>query len=581
MRERPTRLFAIVVLLLAAALMHLGSGGTTHAAAQRRATQKVFMPAVLQRPAVDATQDLTITHLGLFQTVQTATNSVSLIAGKPALLRVFAQATGAATPPVAEVTVRAQRGGTVLGSLTLGPEAVAAQPTTGDLTSTFNFDLPPAWLAGDVTLTATIDAVNTLPETNESNNSHTAQFSFVDVAPLQLTIIPITYIDTRTGRQFADAPHDPISDWLRGAFPVSRIDVAYHVPFTFSGDLRQPGEWQRLLEGLTTLWAAEVGTGSAAVYYGLIPTVNASGATWFEGGVSGLGWIGQRVSLGLDVGAATGNSAGHELGHNFGRRHAPCGNPSSVDPHYPYPNATIGVYGVDTEDEVLLAPAANFDMMSYCGPEWVSDYTYEGLLNDQLLRAGPAATPSAGLLLRATLEADGAAGRAAGSSPVNVLPVYRLSGVPLPADGSGYSAQLLDAAGAVVATHPASLLEAEETGVSARLLIAHVPAPDAAVAAVRFLRNGQVVGQREVGGLEAGATGAVQTAVTSAGLGLKWGRPGVPALVRVSADGVRWTTLAVDVLGGQLTVANDQLPAGGIVQVVPGDGSPALTVDLE
>ena len=100
MRERPTRLLAFVVLLLAAALMHLGSGGTTHAAAQRRATQTVFMPAVLQRPAVTATQDLTIAHLGLFQTVQAATNSVSLIAAKPALLRAFAQAPGATTPPV-------------------------------------------------------------------------------------------------------------------------------------------------------------------------------------------------------------------------------------------------------------------------------------------------------------------------------------------------------------------------------------------------------------------------------------------------------------------------------------------------
>ena len=581
MRERPTRLLAFVVLLLAAALMHLGSGGTTHAAAQRRATQTVFMPAVLQRPTVTATQDLTIAHLGLFQTVQTATNSVSLIAGKPALLRVFAQATGATTPPVAEVTVYAQRGGTSLGSLTLGPEAVAAQPTADDLNSTFNFELPLSWLAGDVTLTATIDAVNTVPEADEGNNSHTAHFSFVDVAPLQLTIIPITYTDTRTGQQFADAPHDPISDWLRGAFPVSRIDVAYHVPFAFSGDLRQPGEWQRLLDSLTTLWAAEVGIGSPAVYYGLIPTFNASGATWFEGGVSGLGWIGQRVSLGLDVGVATGNSAGHELGHNFGRRHAPCGNPNSVDPHYPYPNATIGVYGVDTEDDVLLAPAANFDMMSYCGPEWVSDYTYEGLLSDQLSHSAQSTAPSDGLLLRATGATGGDANRAVGTSPVNVLPVYRLSGWSLPADDSGYTAQLLDVTGAIIATHPATLLEAEETGAAARLLVAHVPVPDAAVTTVRFVRNGRVVGQRELGGPDVGASRAVQTTVTTDGLALSWGRPGVPALVRVSADGVNWTTLALDALGGQLTVAREQLPVGGVVQIVPGDGQPALTVEVE
>jgi len=580
MRERPTRLLAVVALLLVAALMYLGSGGTSLAAAQRRATQKVFMPAVLQRPAEAATQDLTIVHLGLFQSVQTATNSVSLIAGKPALLRVFAQASGTTTTPVAEVTIRAQRGGTVLGSLTLGPEAVAAQPTAGDLNSTFNFDLPQAWLTGDVTLTATIDAVNTVPEANESNNSRTSQFSFVDVAPLQLTIIPISYTDTRTGQQFIDAPHDPISGWLRGTFPVSQINVAYHVPFAFSGDLRQPGEWQRLLESLTTLWAAEVGVGSAEVYYGLIPSVNASGTTWFEGGVSGLGWIGQRVSLGLDVGVATGNSAGHELGHNFGRRHAPCGNPSAVDPHYPYPNATIGVYGVDTEDEVLLAPAANFDMMSYCGPEWVSDYTYEGLLSDQLTQAAQSGAQSDGLLLRATVAADGDAARVAGS-PVDVLPIYRLSGASLPADDSGYIVQLLDASGAVIATHPATLLEAEEAGVSARLLMAHVPTPDGAVASVRFVRDGRVVGRREMSKTDASANSAVQAVSTTSEVVLNWGRPDVPALVRVSADGVHWTTLALDALGGQLSMARGQLPAGALIQIVPGDGQPALTTVLE
>ena len=53
------------------------------------------------------------------------------------------------------------------GSLTLGPEAVAAQPTADDLNSTFNFELPLSWLAGDVTLTATIDSVNTVPEADE------------------------------------------------------------------------------------------------------------------------------------------------------------------------------------------------------------------------------------------------------------------------------------------------------------------------------------------------------------------------------------------------------------------------------
>ncbi len=570
MQERPTRIIALVALLLAAALIQLGSVGTTHAATQRRSSKIIFMPAVLQRPPVS--QDLTITHLGLYQTVQTAVNSVSLVAHKPSLLRVYAQAQGATTPPVAEVTVYAYQGTTFLGSLTIGPQAVPAQPSTAHLNSTFNFDLPHNWLSGSVTLTVSVDPVNTVLEVNEGNNDRTAQFTFNDVAPLELTIVPINYHDTRTGRLFEQPAHDPISHWLLGAFPVSRINVTYHPPFNFAGDLRDPEEWRRLLNALSTLAAAEVGPDSATVYYGLLPTTHTSGATWFEGGVSGLGWVGQqRVSVGLDLGVDTGHTAAHEIGHNFGRRHAPCGNPSSPDPHYPYPNATIGVYGMDTDEDVLLSPAANFDMMSYCGPEWVSDYTYEGLLQDQMARTAATNDQNEGLLLRATLGDETAA-----------LPVYRLHSGPLAAGDSDYSVQLLDEDGAVIATHPAILLEAEEEGVSARMLMAHAPIPPAAVAEVRFVRRSEVVATRELA-TRGPDTGAQTASVTAAagGLRLAWGQPDVPALVRFSTDGRQWTTLALDVLGGQLTLSSSQLPGAGQLQIIPGDGGPAMTVQVK
>jgi hypothetical protein len=70
----------------------------------------------------------------------------------------------------------------------------------------------------------------------------------------------------------------------------------------------------------------------------------------------------------------------HEMGHNFGRLHSPCGNPSGVDPFYPYSGASIGVYGYDVFAGVPKVPAMR-DLMSYCDPPWISDYTYKGIMN--------------------------------------------------------------------------------------------------------------------------------------------------------------------------------------------------------
>jgi hypothetical protein len=55
----------------------------------------------------------------------------------------------------------------------------------------------------------------------------------------------------------------------------------------------------------------------------------------------------------------------------------------------------------------------------------------------------------------------------------------------------------------------------------------------------------------------------------------------VPALVRYSPDGERWTTLALDVLGGHLTLTDEQIPTAGQLQVIPGDGGPAMTVQVK
>lgn len=492
MREQATRLIALVVLLLCGAYVVFGHGEHVSAASQRDRTAMVYIPIVHIR-APQPTSDLQIVHLGLYQSVQNHSNDVPLVAHKPALLRVYAQASShSGSTPAAEVTVEARRDGQLIGVISVDAKPVSAAPSADDLDSTFNFDLPEAWLQGDVTLTATIDSPDAVSELNEANNARQATFVFHDVPALDLTIVPIQYVDTVTGITFSTAAHDPISEWLLSAFPISKVNVTLHQPLTFAGDLREGAEWARLLDAVTALWTLEAGPGSAHIYYGLVPNSTPDGDSWFSGGVSGLGWIGQRVSLGLDVGEATGESAGHEIGHNFGRRHAPCGAPSGVDPHFPYPNASIGVYGVDIADDTLMDPEQTHDVMSYCGPEWVSDYTYEGLFQDQTVRGNRVGNRGEGLLVSARLDGD----------KVESFAAYRLNQPFMPNDRiSEYQVQVLDRSGNSLGVFPAELYEAEETGVSARMVLAHIPLAGLQVEqidSVRFLASGALLAERTI-----------------------------------------------------------------------------------
>jgi hypothetical protein len=131
---------------------------------------------------------------------------------------------------------------------------------------------------------------------------------------------------------------------------------------------------------------------SHIVYYGLIPIRNGS-TYWFSQGIAGIGWVSdlgevfrESVGLSLDTNDDTSILSAHEIGHNLGRRHAPCGGSGNPDPSYPYGGASIGQYATDirsTTDISFYTPSDHVDMMSYCSPEWISDYTYKGLYNNQ------------------------------------------------------------------------------------------------------------------------------------------------------------------------------------------------------
>jgi hypothetical protein len=405
-----------------------------------------------------------------------------------------------------------------------------------------------------------VDAAHTVPESNESNNQFGRIVTFNSIPDLQVVLVPIDYTHQGPANPgfYPGQGIDNISDWVRRAYPIDNVNVTIRTPHDFSGNLQDNSgaAWVTLLDQIFTL---KIGDGLAedtpVVYYGLIPVNNGS-TQWFTSGIAGIGWIsppGQnfREALGLNLGAndETGILAGHEIGHNLGRQHAPCGNPASPDSLYPYSGASIGEYGTDIRGNTvsLNTPTSHVDVMSYCSLEWVSDYTYTALYNNQRTQglSQPAETGER-LIIRATFT---------GNNEITLAPSYAF---PIKSSNelaaSEVMVELLGANGEIIAAYPVNVRKVEEEGITFRSVMGTVPLPDVPAASLRLVEDGVVLAERQFeqpARLGQAALAVTQTAET---VMLNWGLPDLPALVRYTADnGQSWTTLAVDALGGSFS----------------------------
>jgi len=99
-------------------------------------------------------------------------------------------------------------------------------------------------------------------------------------------------------------------------------------------------------------------------------------------GIAGYGSMNGTAGAGMGIGfaEAAANTFVHELGHIYRRPHAPCGGVGTPDQSYPYPSAGLGSWGYDIQTRELFDPLSHVDFMSYCSPDWISDYNYQQIL---------------------------------------------------------------------------------------------------------------------------------------------------------------------------------------------------------
>jgi hypothetical protein len=332
-------------------------------------------------------------------------NSVTLIANKPAWVRVYVRSSwfwGDMPGVTGTITVRRREFGFLwLNVGTLSPQApgtVTARVNPpypierGTLGYTLNFIIPASMMCGNLRLDIHITSPNgwvsdrrvyldaTLRQTLRLAGimvGYNGPASSAPGAP-NLTLPAPTLANLQT-----------TSSWALLVFPVQSSatyrtagTVTWNLPLTDPPSC--PGccspNWVALNTAVQAVRVAD-GNRTDVLYYGLmangIPMGPVIGCN--SGGVS-TGSVFDGITM------------AHELGHACGRPHSPCGTPG--DPAYPAyepydpagtPTASIGEYGIDISNGAIKSPATFKDFMSYCGPKWVSLFVYGRLTNNTAL----------------------------------------------------------------------------------------------------------------------------------------------------------------------------------------------------
>ena len=322
----------------------------------------------------------------LTQATQSITFPVPLVAGEDALLRVFVLADEEAEADMPPVRATFYNDGAEVHSVETRAQvsSIPALLDEGSLASSANAVVPGSIIAPGLELVVDIDPDETLgPAPGVQSRIPEAgrmAIEVLDVPPLNLTIIPLVW---------SEEPDLTVVTETEGLTPEDDL-------FRLTRDLLPVRDFHlRRLESVYTSENPVFGSTEAFEVVRAIQKTDGRGGHYMGILSGGGGHAFQTTALTLS-GLAADNIA-HELGHNMSLRHAPCGDPLSFDPAFPYPEGNVGAWGYDILNGELVSPDTP-DLMTYCGPpDWISDYNFSKAIRyrqteDYMKRIAPASS---------------------------------------------------------------------------------------------------------------------------------------------------------------------------------------------
>lgn len=307
----------------------------------------------------------------LTQATQSLVHPVPLVSGEAALMRVFVVSesdTDSNLPPIRATFFDS---GHEIHSVDVPAQGIGipSQISEESLLSSANEIVPGEFIAPGLEMVVEIDPDDTLaPDFNLVRRIPEVgrmSIEVVDLPPFVLTLVPMLWTENPDRSVVTETevlvPESDLFRFTRDLLPVREFQLNIREPIWTSVD----PIFENREELLSEIEVIRVTDGASGYYMGILR--------------SGGGAAGAYVSVSI----LDNYTIAHELGHNMGLLHAPCGNPDSLDPGYPYENGVIGAWGYDIKSGVLIHPGTP-DLMSYCDPIWISDYHFSSALKYRL-----------------------------------------------------------------------------------------------------------------------------------------------------------------------------------------------------
>ncbi len=347
-------------------------------------------------PPPDAASPVVLSSVGIFQAIRVplfendaevpaANRRAPIVAGRRALVRVAPAASSTAEVGRSiSVQLTWNPGDGTAPVIATAPGTLFAKASDQAPDGILDFEIPAEAVTTRASYTLSITVGDTklrFPATGEASIG-----AVDDQGTLKVVFVPVQFQGDGSNR-ISDTSAEQLAryrDRLSALYPATRIDLSVRPAFPWASPVSARGTgWDELLAAITLL-RQDDRVAPDVYYYGIFDPAPTYDAWCGNGCVLGLSNLPEtasdtvsRASIGIGFsGLEAPVTFVHELGHAHGRYHAPCGGAGGPDANYPYPRGVIGATGWDARFGSFFDATRATDLMGYCDPSWISDYTF-------------------------------------------------------------------------------------------------------------------------------------------------------------------------------------------------------------